>query len=698
MPRDPVVSPPSTPLRPSTTTRRLLGGAALVAALLAAWWFGVANPVWSGASLPSSPVSASAVMSQERVQVDPNAFDGGIAWINTANRIKLSDLRGKIVLIDFWTYCCINCHHVIPDLEYLEKKYPNELVVIGVHTAKFDAERDTENIRRKVAEYRIKHPVVNDADQRIWSYFGVRSWPTLALIDAQGRFVGRASGEGHREALDEVIGKLIEEARKDGTLNETPLVFTPESDKPHDGKLLYPGKVLADAQGGRLFISDTGHNRIVVTNLEGKRLDVIGSGATGFADGSFETASFNRQQGIRLVGETLYVADTENHAIRAANLTTRTVATVAGTGKQTYHRGWGVRGPAKTTGLNSPWDLVKIPDEDRLIIAMAGPHQIWDYDFSKGEIGLWSGTGREDIVDGPANQANYAQPSGIDFGVDDQGPAVYVADSEVSGIRRVDLKTGTASTLIGRGLFVFGDVDGPLAQARLQHCLGVAFDRGVLYVADTYNNKVKQLDLKARTIITLVGDGQPGDGEEPGRLYEPGGVSVAGDMLYIADTNHHRVVAFDLKSRQARALTLEGVEPPARLRVKPTFALAKTLDAADTPAPLTPGGSLRFQVTLPLPEGMEFGPDTAIQYLIESINQPKLETFGEVRPPAETVAFDLTLPTDFVAPAEGLRLVVSVGAFVCQKSQGFCQPRSRIFNVRLIPNAEAPAVVELQAD
>ena len=697
MPSDPAPSSSSTLLRPTTSARWLLGGATL-AALLVAWSFGTGNLAWSGGSLPTSPIAASAVMSQERVQVDPNAFDGGLAWINTADRIKLSDLKGKIVLIDFWTYCCINCHHVIPDLEYLEKKYPNELVVIGVHTAKFDAERDTENIRRKVTEYRIKHPVVNDADQRIWNYFGVRSWPTLALIDAQGRFVGRASGEGHREALDEVIGKLIEEARKDGTLNETPLVFTPESEKPHDGKLLYPGKVLADAEGGRLFISDTGHNRVVVTDLDGKRLDVIGSGATGFADGSFETASFNRQQGVRLVGDTLYVADTENHAIRAANLTTRTVATVAGTGKQTYHRGWGVRGPAKTMGLNSPWDLVKVPDEDRLIIAMAGPHQIWDYDFGKGEIGLWSGTGREDIVDGPADQANYAQPSGLDIGVDDQGPAVYVADSEVSGVRRVDLKTGAASTLIGRGLFVFDDVDGPLAQARLQHCLGVAFDRGMLYVADSYNNKVKQLDLKANTIVTLVGDGKPGDGEEPGRLYEPGGVSVAGDTLYIADTNHHRIVAFDLKSRQARALPLEGVEAPERLRVKPTFTLAKTLEVADTPAALTPGGSLRFQVTLTLPEGMAFGPDTAIQYLVESTDQPELEVFGEVTPPVETVAFDLVLPADFVAPKDGLALKVSVGAFVCQKSQGFCQPRSRIFNVRLIPNAKAPAVVELQAD
>ncbi len=195
------------------------------------------------------------------------SLSGGTGWINSGP-IDLSELRGKIVLLDFWTFCCINCHHVLPDLAKLEEKYPNELVVIGVHTAKFEAERDTENIRRKVREYRIKHPVVNDANQVIWQRFGVQGWPTLALIDATGRFVGMMSGEGHFDVFDKAIGQLVEKHKAKGELNLTPLKFSPEMERASNDPLLFPGKVHADPSGNRLFISDTGHNRIIQTDLE----------------------------------------------------------------------------------------------------------------------------------------------------------------------------------------------------------------------------------------------------------------------------------------------------------------------------------------------------------------------------------------------------------------------------------------------
>ncbi len=251
-------------------------------------------------------------------QVTPS-FKGGVEWINSGP-ITFTELRGKIVLLDFWTYCCINCHHVLPDLAKLEAKYPNELVVIGVHTAKFDAERNTENIRQKVREYRIKHPVVNDRNQAIWKRFGVSSWPTLVVIDARGNVVGAAPGEGHFDILDREISRLVEMHKARGELNLTPLKFTPEMERPETGPLLYPGKVLADKAGSRLFITDTGHDRIVQCELDGSHPITIGSGEEGFDDGDYAKATFNRPQGMCLNGDTLYVADTENHAIRAIDL------------------------------------------------------------------------------------------------------------------------------------------------------------------------------------------------------------------------------------------------------------------------------------------------------------------------------------------------------------------------------------------
>src|SRR5207244_3715407 len=145
-------------------------------------------------------------------------LDGGVAWLNTAGPIRLRDLRGKIVVLDFWTLCCINCMHTLPDLTKLEKKYPNQLVVIGVHTAKFENERDTESIRKAVLRYEITHPVVNDAAMRIWRTYEVQSWPTLYLIDPEGYIVGRGSGEGLYEALDAAIAKQIKVHRAKKTL------------------------------------------------------------------------------------------------------------------------------------------------------------------------------------------------------------------------------------------------------------------------------------------------------------------------------------------------------------------------------------------------------------------------------------------------------------------------------------------------
>ena len=633
----------------------------------------------------------------------PGGLEGGRAWINTGGDIHLEDLKGKIVLLDFWTLCCINCHHVLPELAALEAKYPKDLVVIGVHTGKFPAEKDTDNIRQKVREYRIKHPVVNDADQVIWNRFGVTSWPTIVVLDANGNYVVSAPGEGNGKQLDLLIAKLIAKHKARGEMDETPIAFKPESERPHESPLHYPGKVLADPDHKRLFISDTGNNRIVVTDLGGKVLHTIGTGAEGKADGPFDKASFNRQQGMCLLDGTLYVADTENHAIRAVDLQDEKVRTVAGTGEQSHAREGS--GPALRFGLNSPWDLAPAPDGKALYIAMAGIHQIWRLNLEKEVVGVWAGTGREDIIDGDLRRACFAQPSGLAT----DGKHLFVADSEGSSVREITLLgnhevrtiVGAHDLPGGQTLFAYDDIDGPGADARLQHCLGVAYNEGKLFIADTYNNKIKVCDLKTHAVKTLAGSpkGENGATDSPALFDQPGGLSVAGSTLYVADTNNHAIRAVDISSGKVRTLKFEGLATPKPTGGAPKFLnkLAITAPAAKVP----PGNSLTFDVVVNLPPDLKLNPETPMTYLVEAPKSPDFlpaseSTTGErIDPPSKKFQVKVALAKPGMH-GDTLPLKVSLSTFQCKEgSEGFCKIQSYVWTVPLTFDDDAPAVVTL---
>jgi sugar lactone lactonase YvrE len=484
---------------------------------------------------------------------------GGAGWLNTAGRLRLKDLRGKIVLLDFWTYCCINCIHTLPDLAKLEKKYAKQLVVIGVHSAKFDNEKNTKNIRKAILRYEISHPVVNDAHMTIWDAYrpyGVASWPSLVLIDPEGNYYGTTSGEGQYDLLDEHIGKLAKLHRKKKTLDEKPRRFELARFKEKgDSPLFFPGKILADAASKRLFIADSTHHRIVITHLDGRKIAIAGKGEAGRADGSFAKAEFNDPQGMALQGETLYVADRRNHLIRALDLKAGTVKTIAGTGD---HNRIGRRrgGKALKIGLNSPWDLYL--QGNNLYIAQAGHHQIWLLDLKKSRIAPYAGDGQEKRIDGPLDDASFAQPSGLTS----DGKFLYVADSETSSIRKLPLQDGRGevTTIVGKDLFEFGDVDGVGEDVRLQHALGVAYHDGKLYVADTYNSKIKVIDPVKQSCKTFLGE--QGGWLVSSLFNEPGGLSFAGNKLYVADTNGHRIRVVDLKSKTVATLVLKHVEAP----------------------------------------------------------------------------------------------------------------------------------------
>ncbi len=533
------------------------------------------------------------------------SLEGGTEWLNTSGEISLKELRGKVVVLDFWTYCCINCMHILPDLKFLEQKYPNQLVVIGVHHPKFDNEQDSANIREAILRYEIEHPVVNDSDGVIGRKFNFSSWPTLMIIDPEGNFVGQQPGEGNRELFDTVIAKMIVYHRAKGTLDETPVSFHLEREKQAPTPLRYPGKVLADEVGQRLFISDSNHNRIVVSSLDGKLIETIGSGAIGHKDGSYADAEFDHPQGMALVGDVLYVADTENHLLRAVDLKAKKVTTIAGTGKQSHGRLTVDDGPqpAATTPLNSPWALQAL--DGVLYICMAGPHQLWSHTPGTDTVQVFAGTGREDILDDSLAQSALAQPSGITT----DGQALYHVDSEGSAVRRVTLGAkGEVTTVVGphdlargRSLFEFGDIDGPADKARLQHPLEVLFHQGQLFVADTYNHKIKVVDPKTGTSTTWLGTGKRGThiDDETVQLSEPAGLTVIGEELVIADTNNHRLLVVNLKTKATHALVIEGLTPPAPRK----STVEDTTPITELPAQTVKSGkTTNVHVTFELPK------------------------------------------------------------------------------------------------
>lgn len=420
-------------------------------------------------------------------------------------------------------------------------------MVISVHSAKFTNEKDTENIRQAILRHDLEHPVANDAEFKIFRAYGAQGWPHFVLIDPEGNIVGHASGEGNYDLLAHAIEAVIR--KFEGKLDRTPRTFVLEKSKLAAGPLLFPAKIVATAD--RLYISDTRHNRIVVADPTGKVHEVIGGPEEGWKDGDFRTARFHQPHGLLLRGRTLYVADTENHLIREVDLEGKKVRTIAGTGEQRYlPQGFG---EALRTPLNSPWDLAL--DGERLFIAMAGNHQIWVLDLARRSVGRFSGSGREQLRDGDHPSAAFNQPSGLAI----LGDKLYVADSEVSGIREVDLDpAGGVRTVVGTGLFDFGDQDGKDAEVRMQHVLAVHPWKGKLLVADAYNHKIKICDPATREVRTLLGEGQRGkqDGRSP-RFYEPSGLWVTGDILYVADQNNHAVRRCDLATGEVTTVPIE---------------------------------------------------------------------------------------------------------------------------------------------
>lgn len=457
-------------------------------------------------------------------------------WLNVERPLHAKDLENRIILVDFWTYCCINCIHIVPELAKLEKEFGNDLTVIGVHSAKFNNEKDTENIRQAIVRYDIHHAVVNDANFRIWRTFGVRAWPTLVLINPKGEIERVYSGEGHTDEIRQDVERLRKEYK--GEFVNTALPYAWEEDKQAPSVLAYPGKIEYAEDIDLFFVSDSNNNRIVAFDEDGDIQLEIGSGEIGKQDGSFEEASFNQPQGIAYKNGAVYVADTKNHMIRRVDLASKTVTTVAGTGVQGYDRR--VFGEdALTTKLASPWDVAFYPNDHTLAIAMAGTHQLWTLDLKESEVSILAGNGRESIDDGPYPRNSLSQPSGLSVYED----KLYFVDSETSSLRV--LENGVVTTLIGEGLFDFGLKDGTKRNARMQHTIGVFADETGVYMADTYNHAIRKYNPKTGQLTTLSGYGKRGFENIDYRtstFSEPNDVLRLKDgRILVVDTNNHAI-------------------------------------------------------------------------------------------------------------------------------------------------------------
>ncbi|HSK55521.1 MAG TPA: NHL domain-containing thioredoxin family protein [Jiangellales bacterium] len=541
--------------------------------------------------------------SRPRPRVRAPELTGRGGWLNTGGETySVSDFRGRFLLLDFWTFCCVNCLHVLDELRPLEAACGDVLTVVGVHSPKFVHEADHQAVVDAVERYEVRHPVLDDPDLTTWQAYAVRAWPTLTLVDPEGYVVAQFSGEGHAHAVEALLAELTPSYEARGALRRGDGPYVPPEPEPTE--LRFPGKVVRLA-GGTFLVSDTKHHSLVELAADGvKVLRRIGTGVRGLVDGGPGEARFSEPHGLAVLppgvtaaaGYDVVVADTVNHALRGVVLATGEVRTLAGTGRP-WMQGDG------PTALSSPWDVAWWPVQARVVVAMAGIHQVWAFDPASGAVEVLAGTTNEGLVDGPAVRAWFAQPSGLSVAAD--GGVVWIADAETSAVRRLvrgpqgDLDVVTD---VGTGLFDFGFRDGPAAEALLQHPLGVcALPDGSVAVLDTYNDAVRRVDPAAGEVTTMATG-----------LREPSGAVVDGDHLVVVESAAHRlsrvplgaaaepVEAFAAQTRRAPVEVAPGLvelvvvfEPPPGQQLDDRWGPATRLLVSATPGALLRSGDGR---------------------------------------------------------------------------------------------------------
>lgn len=531
----------------------------------------------------------------------------GDVWLGSNRRLGIEDFKGRYLLLDFWTLCCVNCHHVLAELRPLEQKYSDVLTVVGVHSPKFEHEKNPAAVRAAIDRHDIEHLVLNDPNMSTWESYGVRAWPTLVLIDPVGEIIGTFSGEGHGHALDALIGSTITDYEQSGSLVRGSFDVSFEEYNP--GVFNQPGKLTVIPQqyreyfeGAELLVSNSGSHNLhaVSTRALSEPVVTIGNSNRGVADGSYEMAEFNEPYGTvfldsdlaQKLGYELLIADTANHLIRAVSLKNQTVKTIAGTAKQ-WMQNDAIEGAATEINISTPWDITLVGH--KLLIAMAGEHRIWTLDLLESKLSVLAGTSHEGLQDGSFESAWFAQSSAIlnsSFSQD----LVWVIDAETSSLR--SLQSGLVKTHIGKGLFEFGHLDGNAAQALLQHPLGLTeLDNGHLLIADSYNAALRVYSPETNKVSTLAGD-----------LAEPSDVVFLDGFVYVAESAANKISKLPIAE--------------AELVIGESFKTAR-------PASHIRSGAVALEVVFTPPPGqkidLRYGPAT---YLDVSASPPELLISG----------------------------------------------------------------------
>lgn len=658
-------------------------------------------------------------------------FPEGLEWLNTEEPLSIyRDLCGKVVILDFFTYCCINCIHVLPDLHALERTFSDTdgLLIVGVHSAKFPNEKVLDNIKSAILRYNITHPVVNDTDASLWQELEVSCWPTLVILGPRGNLLFSLIGEGHKDKLFSYTSIALKYYKDRGQIRDGKIGIKLFKESLPPSPLLFPGKVAADPTTGRLVVADTGHHRILVLQKNGQIQYSIGGPNPGRKDGVFSESSFHSPQGVAIADNVIYVADTENHLIRKIDLEAEKVSTVAGIGVQGTDTEGGEEGDKQP--ISSPWDVAlgtsgsKVQRNDILWIAMAGTHQIWAFlldsgtlpkksDLKKGTCLRFAGSGNEENRNNAyPHKAGFAQPSGLAIAPEEPWSCLFVADSESSTVRTVSLRDGAVKHLVGgerdpMNLFAFGDVDGAGISAKLQHPLGVAWDekRHLLYVADSYNHKIKVVDPNTKVCTTLAGTGDANDASSSfaeSAFNEPGGLCIGerGRLLYVADTNNHQIKVMDLEARTVSVLpvfksdsaVVDGSFPRETQKTVPKVPKSAP-NISLPPVTVHPGQALQLGLRLELPPGAKLTEGAPSGWFLKAegnewLLQEQIPS-GDIENISNQPAISLQIPTECLS----LEAVVSVIVFLyyCSADSSACMMKGVVFRQPLQINSAQPA-------
>lgn len=654
---------------------------------------------------------------ETRIKFQVPDFEQDLQWLNTSSPLSMSkELEGKLVVMDFFTYCCVNCLHILPDLEQLEELYKIQdgVVVLGVHSAKFANEKVLSNILSAILRYNINHPVVNDSEATLWNKLQIVCWPTLLVVSPTGKYLRTFVGEGHKESLEEFLKLALDYYREKGLIKTHSLPVALEKGKLPATPLKFPGKIAVSQNGKMIAIADSGHHRIIICGKDGLVQWVVGGGKKGLQDGSLSEARFNSPQGMAFVGEDLYVADTENHVIRKVDLKSSLVSTVAGTGVQGQDKEGGRIGTQQE--ISSPWDIqagysVGSKSEDILFIAMAGTHQIWVYfiqdgkwykgrQYQAGTCVRFAGSGSEENRNNsyPARAA-FAQPSGITVSTHPELNSMFVADSESSTVRSVSMKDGAVKGLVGgekdpMNLFAYGDVDGTGIAAKLQHPLGVALvtdDKGPLLVADSYNHKIKSVDIASKKCETWASPSQSDKGcnSIPIDLNEPGGLCVdkTNGILYIADTNNHVIRTVDLATKAVSQLPIIFPTPDeadgSRKKQVNDFVKANTVVKELPPVNLAAGTTVDVRLHISLPEGHHFTEEAPSNWMLickdeaNKVLNIDCTTNGSIQSSEEQSLLTFTMPSNFDL-LKCVQVYIKCRVFFCDDSN-VCRLKENVY-------------------